>query len=450
LTTLPTTTTTKHHTYYCLAFGSTSSTFSSRKNNSRTSNYPTCTTINKIGAHTCNSAHREIIMGGDDDENNNEKKNNDRYYKGSINSLEKILKFTRTNPNAIVLTLWPSAIGYENNKNNDQTQTQQIDVAKLYLQRSGAALLYESALEIPETVSTLLVMAMYWGEDWLKSNCWYQEQPLEELGIPGLTRQSCSDSSWPGAQWKKELCFRQQQQQQKSTTTTTLGEEREEKKTKTKTKTMYILIADVGNAPRSGSNNNNTNTINKKRGRLWSDKYLVRAMMARDTGHAGNSCMHLTDDQSGIVARSSIVTDTTSRNNNNNKGDGSGSGGMECNASYAFACARLLLNHQALEFLVHCATTTTDGVRVVNNNGDDTVPSSSSSSKEFERVFTNFCQWLGDRNFEDIVTVPDVSSLDEKHDMNENRKEESSSSNTNGITMAALGKNKKWNRAPLG
>mmetsp|Transcript_11223 Transcript_11223/g.12347 ORF Transcript_11223/g.12347 Transcript_11223/m.12347 type:complete len:106 (+) Transcript_11223:218-535(+) len=104
-------------------------------------------------------------MGGDDDENNNEKKNNDRYYKGSINSLEKILKFTRTNPNAIVLTLWPSAIGYENNKNNNQTQTQQIDVAKLYLQRSGATLVYESALEIPETVSTFLVMAMYWGKN---------------------------------------------------------------------------------------------------------------------------------------------------------------------------------------------------------------------------------------------------------------------------------------------
>mmetsp|Transcript_11223 Transcript_11223/g.12346 ORF Transcript_11223/g.12346 Transcript_11223/m.12346 type:complete len:198 (+) Transcript_11223:739-1332(+) len=196
--------------------------------------------------------------------------------------------------------------------------------------------------------------------------------------------------------------------------------------------TMYILIADVGNA--SGSNNNN---INNKRGQ------------ALDTGHAGNSCMHLTDDQAGIVGR--VVTGTNSRNKyNNNKGNASFSGGMECNASYAFACARLLLNHQAMEFLVHCATTTTDGVRVVNNNGDNTVPSSSSSSKDFERVFTNFCQWLGDRNFEDIVTVPDVSSLDEKHDMNANRKEESSSSNTNGITTAALGKNKKWNRAPLG
>jgi len=431
LTTLPTTT---RYTYYCLAFGSTSRSTCSSNNNRRTSNYYLYDTQQNC-AHTYNSAHREMIMGDDnDDENNNEKKNNDSYYKkSSIYSLEQILKFTRTNPNAVVLTLWPSAIGYENESN--PTQTQQVDVSKAYLHRSGATLLYESSLEIPETVSTLFVMAMYWGEEWLKTNCWYQEQPLEDLGIPGLTRQSCSVSSWPGAQWKKELCFRQQQQQQqqKSSTTTT-GEEKE----KTKRMTMHILIADVGNA--SGSNNN---YINHKRGRLWSEKYSVRATMARDTGHAGNSCLHLTDDQSGIVGR--VVTGT-SRNNYKV----SGSGGMECNASYAFACARLLLNPQALEFLVHCATTTTDAVvRVVNNNDDNIVPSSS-SSEEFEQVVTHFCQWLGDRNFEDIVTVPDISSLEEKQDMNVNRKkEERNSINTNGTTTTTLGTNKQWKRAPL-
>ena len=427
-----------------------------------------------IRVHTCsNSAHhREIKMSDDNDDHNDDENNNNEKNKSSIDSLEQILKFTRMNPNAVVLTLWPSAIGYENGNNyeNNQPPTQQIDVAKVYLHRSGATLLYESALDIPETVSTLLVMAMYWGEEWLTTNCWYQEQPLEDLGIPGLTHHSLSGSSWPGAQWKKELCFRQQQQQQQqqkstttTTTTTTLGEEKE----KTKTMTMSILIADVGNA--SGRNKNN---INPQRGRLWSEKYSVRATMAQETGHAGNSCLHLTDDQSGIVGRGAVTS--SSRIKYNNKGSGS-SGGMECNASYAFACARLLLNPQALEFLVHCATTTTTDiavVRVVNNNdgdGDDndvdndddddddnTVPSNSSSSEEFEQVFTNFCQWLDDRNVEDIVVTVSTTvspSLEiEKQDMTATRKkEERSSNNTNGIIIptTALGTTKKWKKAPI-
>ena len=127
---------------------------------------------------------------------------------------------------------------------------------------------------------------------------------------------------------------------------------------------------------------------------------------------------------------------------------------MWCLVFYAFACARLLLNPQALEFLVHCATTTTT---VSNNNNDDnTVPSnsSSSSSEEFEQVFTNFCQWLGDRNVEDIVvTVPTTvsSSLEiEKQDRTATRKKERSSNNTNGIiTTTALGTTKKWKKAPI-
>ena len=257
-------------------------------------------------------------------------------------SLESVLRFTRTNPNAVVLSLWPSAIiGPE----TTTAAQRQVDVARSYLQRSGAKLLYESKLEIPESVSTLLVMAMYWGEDWLRTNCWYGEQPLEELGIPGLERPK---GAWPGAKWKKELCFRQES---------------------SVTKTMYVLVADLGDGGSSSR-------------RLWSDKYSVRARMARDTGHAGNSCMHLTDDQSRILlARSS-----------SNGGSGSGGKGMDCNASYAFACARCLLNPEALKFLVHLAT-----MRFVDDE--------SLQSEEFQTVFGEFCEWLGDTDFEDVVVV---------------------------------------------
>lgn len=265
--------------------------------------------------------------------------------------LESILKFARTNPNAVVLTLWPSAIiGYDDNGDEQAPKTQsQIDVSKSYLQRSGAKILYESDIEIPENVSTLLVMAMYWGEDWLRTNCWYNEQPLEDLKIPGLARPT---GSWPGAKWKKELCFRQE----RPGTTTTAAVPI--------TKRMYVLIADVGDDG------------NK---RLWSDKYSVRAKMSRDTSHAGNSCMHLTDDQSRIVTSSSSAS--------------YGGMGMDCNASYAFACARCLLNPEAIKFLIHCTT-------VLFVNDDDL------QSEEFEEVFGTFCKWLGNRNVEDVVALP--------------------------------------------
>jgi len=285
--------------------------------------------------------------------------------------LESILRFTRTNPNAVVLSLWPSAIGYDNGDEQAPKTQNQIDVSKSYLQRSGAKILYESAIDIPENVSTLLVMAMYWGEDWLRTNCWYNEQPLEDLKIPGLARPM---GSWPGAKWKKELCFRQE----RPGTTTAVPI----------TKRMHVLIADVG-----GDGNK----------RLWSDKYSVRAKMSRDTGHAGNSCMHLTDDQSKIVTNRSSAP--------------FGGMGMDCNASYAFACARCLLNPEAMKFLIHCTT-------VLFVNDDDL------QSKEFEEVFGKFCKWLGDRNVEDVVVVP-LKGKD---------KEESGE---NDVTMF-----KKWNRPP--
>ena len=65
---------------------------------------------------------------------------------------------------------------------------------------------------------------------------------------------------------------------------------------------------------------------------------------------------------------------------------------MDCNASYAVACARCLLNPYALEFLQHQgsknSTTTTEEYL---------------QSPDFLETFENFCRWLGDRTYEDIV-----------------------------------------------
>ena len=65
---------------------------------------------------------------------------------------------------------------------------------------------------------------------------------------------------------------------------------------------------------------------------------------------------------------------------------------MDCNASYAFACARCLLNPLAMEFLVDFAT------KRFPVHDDDLL-----LSDEFLEEFGKFCIWLGDRSFEDVV-----------------------------------------------
>lgn len=245
------------------------------------------------------------------------------------------LRFARTSPDAVVLSLWPSAVG-------------QNDAARSFLEANGATVVFETDAELPRgataaedaETATLLVTALYWGEDWLKTNCWYGEQPLEDLGVPGLRRPT--ERFWPGARWKKELCFRANDDDDDAAG-----------------RRLRVLVADVS----------------RSRGRLWSGKYAVRARMARDTGRAGNSCMHLTDDQSDLVG-----TTTTRRGS-----------GTDCNASYAFACARCLLNPTSLEFLRTC-------VKRFPRDDDR-------GSREFRDRFGAFCAWLADRNAEDVSTT---------------------------------------------
>ena len=62
---------------------------------------------------------------------------------------------------------------------------------------------------------------------------------------------------------------------------------------------------------------------------------------------------------------------------------------MDCNASYAFCCARLLLNPMAMKFLV-------DASRTIPRDQDLV-------AKPFLDRFASFCEWLGDRDFKDVI-----------------------------------------------
>ena len=60
-------------------------------------------------------------------------------------------------------------------------------------------------------------------------------------------------------------------------------------------------------------------------GALWSGKYGIRRTLADKSGNPGNSCIHLTDEQTApVLARGSMQA----------RG-----GGMACDSSYAFSCA---------------------------------------------------------------------------------------------------------------
>ena len=228
------------------------------------------------------------------------------------------LAHCRTSPSAVVLTLWPSG-------------RHCIDIARAFIASCGAKIVSEHSIEMPidedrtsRLWAQLLTNALYDGEEWLESNCWYSEQPLEELGI-GLSRPS---APWAGTKWKAALCFRE-------------------------SAALRVFVLDVKSATRS----------------LWSEKYGVRAAMSRHSGNAGNSCMHLTDDQTTAMR-------------------GGRRHGLDCNSSYAFACARALLHPHSLSFL-------------------------RSLSEELETLdelsgvrMAKYCAWLSDVTFDDGAAAP--------------------------------------------
>jgi len=96
------------------------------------------------------------------------------------------LSFCRSSPYAVVATIWPTAAA------------SQVDVARDWLVKSGAEVTYESEVDIQQAAGPLACMALYHGEDWLQTNCWYMESPL-----PG----GPPEAPWAGAKWKSQLAF---------------------------------------------------------------------------------------------------------------------------------------------------------------------------------------------------------------------------------------------------
>ena len=194
-----------------------------------------------------------------------------------MSSPDDALKFCLTSPNAVILTLWPSG------------GKKCVEMAKEYLQSCGAEIRFYEEIQIKKHAATSVVRALYHGEDWLESNCWYNEQPLE-TGPPS--------GPHAGAKWKKELCFKSDDANTEN----------------------YILRTFIVNAKTSSS--------------LWRRKYSTRSEMARKTGNPGNSCMHITDSQETALSKGHV-----------------GEGGYACDDSFAFHCARALLDKDSIYFL---------------------------------------------------------------------------------------------------
>lgn len=191
------------------------------------------------------------------------------------------MAFCATSPAAAIVTVWPSGTG-------------QLDRVQEWIKSCGGNVLHSAAVPLATSEAELLtVMALYDGEDWLESNCWYMEQPL-----PG----GPPDGPYAGAKWKRELCFKN-----------------------VDSRAPHAIVVDVGDPQRSS---------------LWAGKYAIRSELARLSGNPGNSCIHLTDRQTEDVL--DAFQSHTAR---------SLQGGMGCDDSFAYSCARALLHPESINWL---------------------------------------------------------------------------------------------------
>ena len=100
---------------------------------------------------------------------------------------QSALRFTASSPAAVVLTVWPSGTG-------------ELATVRAWLEDSAARIVHEQLVPLKTELAELLtVVALYEGEEWVESNCWYSEQPLP-TGPPA--------GPYAGAKWKRALCFR--------------------------------------------------------------------------------------------------------------------------------------------------------------------------------------------------------------------------------------------------
>lgn len=221
---------------------------------------------------------------------------------------QSALCFTASSPAAVVLTVWPSGTG-------------ELATVRAWLDSTAARIVHEQPVPLKtELAELLMVMALYEGEEWVETNCWYSEQTLP-TGPP--------EAPYAGAKWKRALCFRNA----------------------AASRAPHCFVLDVTPCSRS----------------LWSDKYQLRAQLARDSGNPGNSCIHLTDRQAeGVLARRGAAPSTSG-------------GGMSCDESYGFSCARALLHPASLEWL---------------NQGAESGAGLELGSTAFRAAWRRYAQWL--------------------------------------------------------
>jgi len=100
---------------------------------------------------------------------------------------QSALRFTASSPAAVVLTVWPSGTG-------------ELATVRAWLDGTAARIVHEQPVPLKTELAELLtVMALYEGEEWVETNCWYSEQTLP-TGPP--------EAPYAGAKWKRALCFR--------------------------------------------------------------------------------------------------------------------------------------------------------------------------------------------------------------------------------------------------
>jgi hypothetical protein len=181
------------------------------------------------------------------------------------------IAFCKAVPTARVACVWP-------------TGHSQVDTARAFLHGQNADIIYDAPVQLESHANILTVMALYHGEDWLSSNCYYWESPLPG-GPPDPS------SAFPGAQWKAELAFRGAPA----------------------APPLHVFVFDA-----------------KRSRRIDGDKYSARSAMASAVDADGNCCLHLTDDQADELAKPVSHY--------------SGTIDSGCSSSYAFHCARVLLH----------------------------------------------------------------------------------------------------------
>jgi hypothetical protein len=198
------------------------------------------------------------------------------------------LEFCRRSPSAVVVTVWPNAHS-------------QAASVRSWLASCGASVVYEGEVEIEQRGGVAACMALYLGEEWLDSNCWYMESPLPS-GPP--------QGPHAGAKWKAALTF-------------------------TNDAPVTVFVVDAAAAG----------------GALWRGKYGIReALRAAVPGALGNSCMHLTDNQADALD-AWRRTGGAAGGGVARGGGGGGGGGYACDSSHAFHCARVLLSPSSVRFI---------------------------------------------------------------------------------------------------